>query len=99
MNALVPTRRPGDVLDLDTFARAASLHPELVRRLVALGLIEATAGPGGELRIAPSQLAAAARLCRLRAGLALNYAALGVVVDLLDRVAALESALHTIRRR
>jgi hypothetical protein len=27
-------------LDLDAFARAASLHPDLVRRLVALGLLE-----------------------------------------------------------
>jgi hypothetical protein len=33
-------------------------------------------------------------LQRLRAGLALNYAALGVVVDLLDRIAVLEAALR-----
>jgi hypothetical protein len=29
---------------------------------------------------------------RLRAGFALNYAALGLVCDLLDRIAALEAA-------
>jgi hypothetical protein len=42
-------------------------------------------------------VAAAARLQRLRAGLGLNYAALGLVVDLLDRVAELEAALRRTR--
>ena len=81
-------------LDLDTFARVAGLHPELVRRFVALGLLEASTRTDASLWFAPSQLAAAARLQRLRAGFSLNYAALGVVVDLLDRIAALESALR-----
>jgi pimeloyl-ACP methyl ester carboxylesterase len=87
-------------LDLDAFARAAGLHPDLVRRLVALGLLDAAPGPGGELWFPLSQLAAAARLQRLRAGFSLNYAALALVVDLLDRVAALEAALrkHTPSR-
>jgi hypothetical protein len=35
---------------------------------------------------------------RLHAGFALNYAALGLVTDLLDRIAALEAALRTYRR-
>jgi hypothetical protein len=82
-------------LDLESFARVSGLHPELVRRLVALGLLEATRGPVGELWFSPTQLAAAARLERLRTGLSLNYAALGVVVDLLDRIAVLEAALRT----
>lgn len=82
-------------LDLETFSRAAGLHPEMVRRLVRLGLLDPSTTALGELRFPPAQLAAAARLQRLRAGLALNYAALGVVVDLLDRVAELETALRT----
>jgi chaperone modulatory protein CbpM len=86
-------------LDLDSFARAAGLHPDLVRRYLALGLLEATAGPGGELWFAPRQLRAAARVQRLRAGLALNYAAVGLVVDLLDRIAELEGALRAGSRR
>ena len=36
--------------------------------------------------------AAMARVQRLRAGFGLNYAALGLVIDLLDRIAALEAA-------
>jgi hypothetical protein len=78
-------------LSPDAFARAAGLHPDLVRRLVSLGLIEATRDAAGELRISSSQLTVAARLQRLRAGFGLNYAALGIVSDLLDRIAVLEA--------
>jgi chaperone modulatory protein CbpM len=79
-------------LDLETFSRAASIHPDIAGRFVALGLVEAFVGSGGELCFARDQVAVAARLQRLRSGLALNYAALGLVADLLDRIAALERA-------
>jgi chaperone modulatory protein CbpM len=82
-------------LDLQSFSRAVGLHPEIVRRLVALGLLEPARVAKGELWFAPDQLVAAARIRRLRAGFGLNYAALGLVVDLLDRVARLEAALRT----
>ena len=81
-------------LDLDSFARAAGMHPELVRRFVVLGLLDATRDADGQLWFSPAQLAAAARLQRLRSGFALNYSALGLVVDLLDRVDTLEAALR-----
>jgi chaperone modulatory protein CbpM len=84
-----PVRQPA-LLDLESFARAADLHPDLVRRLVALGLLDASRGADGELRFPPTQLAVAARLQRLRAGLTVNYAALGVIVQLLDRIEQLE---------
>jgi hypothetical protein len=78
-------------LDLDDFARRTRLHPELVRRFVALGLIDATRDARGSLWFAPDQVQQVARLQRLRAGFALNYAALGLVADLLDRIARLEA--------
>jgi chaperone modulatory protein CbpM len=78
-------------LDLDAFARAAGLHPDVVSRFVALGLIEASRDASGTLWFLPSQVAAVARLQRLRAGFGLNYAALGLVVQLLDRIAELEA--------
>jgi pimeloyl-ACP methyl ester carboxylesterase len=89
-------RRPADTdrLDLESFARAASLHPDLVRRFVALGLLESTVDPLGRLTFPPRQVAVVARVQRLRAGLSLNYAALGLVLDLLDRVTELEAALR-----
>jgi chaperone modulatory protein CbpM len=91
-------------LSMDSFCRATGLHPDLVRRLVALDLLEAIPdSPGGtgvspgepaELWFSRTQVAAAGRLQRLRNSFALNYAALGLVVDLLDRIAALETALR-----
>jgi hypothetical protein len=55
-------------------------------------------GATGELWFSPAQLAVAARIQRLRSGLSLNYAALGLVIDLLDRVSELESALRKAQR-
>ncbi len=88
-----PLVRPAR-LGLDAFARAAGLHPDFVRRLVALGLLDATADAAGELWFARPQLARVARIERLRRSLALNYAALGLVLDLLDRIEELETALR-----
>ncbi|HEY0400954.1 MAG TPA: hypothetical protein VGD09_02980, partial [Blastococcus sp.] len=48
----------------------------------------------GALRFSPSQVAVVARLQRLRTTLPLNYAALGLVVELLDRITELETALR-----
>ena len=96
----------GNLLDLRSFAAGAGLHPDFVVRLVNLGLIEATPGaapgPGqdatDELWFSPAQLAVAARIQRLRSGLALNYAALGLVMDLLDRVTELETTVRKLQR-
>lgn len=81
-------------LDLDSFAAAAGMHPDLVRRLVALGILDAAADSRGRLWFSPGQLSAAARIQRLRAGFTLNYAAIGLVTDLLDEIAALRAALR-----
>jgi DNA-binding transcriptional MerR regulator len=81
-------------LSLEQFAAATGLHPDLVRRLVALGLLEPLQPTGSSLEFAPAQVARAARIARLRAGLALNYAAVGVVLDLLTRIEELEAALR-----
>jgi chaperone modulatory protein CbpM len=92
--ALVRARR----LDLESFAAAGGLHPQLVRRLVALGVLDATADAAGNLWFSPRQLAVLARVQRLRAALGVNYAAVGLVSDLLDRIAVLEAALRRARR-
>jgi DNA-binding transcriptional MerR regulator len=91
--ALIRYRRRGR-LDLESFARAADLHPELVRRLVALGLLEPDRDAAGRLWFGPAQVQEVARIQRLRAGFSLNYAALGLVLELLDRVAELQAALR-----
>ena len=86
-------------LDLDAYARATGLHPQAVRRLVALGLLEPVEDTGDELCFLPSQVAVAGRIQRLHEGLSINYAAIGVVVDLLDRIERLEAALRSLPER
>jgi chaperone modulatory protein CbpM len=86
-------------MDLVTFARLAGLHPEYVRRLVALGMLEPHRDAADELWFTGEHLLAVARVQRLRAGLGLNYAALGLVIDLLDRVAELERELRKTTSR
>jgi chaperone modulatory protein CbpM len=88
-----PLARPPR-LDLDGFAASAGLHPELVRRLVALGLVQATRDRAGRLWFTRAELATVARVQRLRAGLSLNWAAIGLVLDLLDRIDVLERDLR-----
>jgi len=81
-------------LDLDSFARATGLHPDLVRRLAAAGALDARHDAAGNLWFSPAQLAAVGRIQRLRAAFPLNYAALSLVIDLLDRIEVLETALR-----
>jgi len=84
-------------LDLDSFARAAGLHPQLLRQLVALGLLEPVRDVSGQLWFSWDDFAKVARIQRLRAAFSLNYAALGLVVDLLDRIAELEAERRGVR--
>jgi len=82
-------------LDVDSFARVTGLHPDLVRRLVAAGALSVRRDAAGVLWFSPSQLVAIGRIQRLRAAFTLNYAALGLVLDLLDRIEVLEAALRS----
>jgi chaperone modulatory protein CbpM len=82
-------------LTLDGFARSAGLHPQLIERFVALGLVDAGRDATGHLWFAPAELARVARVQRLHAALALNYAAIGLVLDLLDRIDELEGRRST----
>jgi len=86
-----PMTRPSR-LSLDRFARQAGLHPQLVQKFVALGLLDAERDATGALWFRPAALVTVARVQRLRAGPSLNYAAIGLVLDLLDRSDELEAA-------
>ena len=79
-------------------AGRSGLPPELVSRFVALGLVDAERDARGRLWFRPSAPSAIARVQRLRAGLGLNYAAIGVVLDLLGRIERLETALRRSER-
>lgn len=87
---------PSDRIEFDAFARVCDLHPELLDRLVALGLLEVTEDDEGRRWFDRSQVAAVARVRRLRSGLRLSYSAIAVVVPLIDRVDELEVELRRL---
>ena len=77
-------------LSLDSYARITGVHPELVRRLVTLGLLELTRDAGGQLFFDPSQVREMATIQRLHLRLNVSYSSLGLVMDLLRRISELE---------
>jgi hypothetical protein len=78
-------------LELEALAREAGVHPELVRRLLALGLLDTPSG-----RLFPRDAAARiARAARLRGDLGLNYAGALLACQLLDRIDQLERRLRS----
>ncbi len=72
------------------FSARCGLHPDLILRFVSLGLIEPVEGRGRDLWFSPAQVGRVERMERLRSDFSLNYAALGLVLDLLDRIDDLE---------
>jgi chaperone modulatory protein CbpM len=92
---LVLVRRVApDRVSLDDLAVRTGVHPHLLRRFVGLGLLDADQDGSGRLWFAGTAPATVARIQRLRGGLSLNYASIGLVLDLLDRVDRLEAALR-----
>jgi DNA-binding transcriptional MerR regulator len=81
-------------ISLDVLATEAGLHPDVVRRLVGLGLIE----PWGGTRAAPlyrrQDAALLNRALRLRRDLGLNYAGAALACELLARIDELEARLR-----
>lgn len=90
--SLVIRTRPVDGLTLDELAREAGVHPELVRRLARIGLIEPLS-PGSDLW-PPAAAGRLARAVRLRRDLGLNYAGALLAVDLVERIDDLERRLR-----
>ena len=89
--------RQSHVDSVDAVARRTGVHPDLIRRFVALGLVEASRDASGELSLRGDAAVTVARVQRLHDDLDLNYAAIGLVLDLLDRIDRLEAALRGVR--
>ncbi|ABD12146.1 hypothetical protein ThrDRAFT_03886 [Frankia casuarinae] len=82
---------PGlDLLGLDSFCLLTRLGPDIVRRLVALGLLDVRVDRAGQWWLPIRAVGRAVRIERLRRDLGITYAATGVVLDLRDRIDELE---------
>jgi chaperone modulatory protein CbpM len=96
---LLATRGTAGALSLDALARQAGLHPELVRRLVRLGLVEPIGGTRSAPLFAPGAPALLARAARLRRDLGLGYPAAVFASELLARIDVLEARLRRYEPR
>jgi hypothetical protein len=85
-------RQTRATLSLQVVATECGLHPDVVERFVALGIIDPIEThpyyftPDATLRIQ--------RLLRLRRDLGVNYNAAGLILELLERIEDLEARLR-----
>jgi DNA-binding transcriptional MerR regulator len=86
--AVVHTRR--DLTTLKDAAARLGLHPDILRRFVELGLLEPAEIAGEEIMFDPVAVHRITVIQRLRYDLGINLAGIGVILDLLDRIEALQ---------
>ena len=77
-------------LTLEALAERAGMHPNVVERFVACGLIEPSAREGGRFFFDAAALPRLRTIRRLRENLGINVAGVAVILDLLDRLEALQ---------
>jgi MerR HTH family regulatory protein len=87
------------MIEIEVLAEEAGMHPEVVRRLVRLGVVE-PAGGTAQAPLFPRDAAARlARVARLRRDLGLNYAGAILASQLLARIDDLEERLSRYEPR
>jgi DNA-binding transcriptional MerR regulator len=77
-----------DLLRLEDVAAQADVHPQIVRRLIDLGLIEPADTPSTEILFEPEAVHRLRVIQRLRCDLGINLQGIGVILELLDRLKA-----------
>jgi hypothetical protein len=87
--------RGGGLIGIEVLAGEAGVHPDLVRRLIGLGLIEPGGGTGAAPLFDHRDAALIARAARLRRDLGLNYAGAVLACELLARIDELEQRQRT----
>jgi MerR family transcriptional regulator, heat shock protein HspR len=87
-------------LTLSEVASCCGIHPELIGRFVALGLLEPVGrGPDDELLFEAGAVPLLHKILRLRNQLGINYAGIGVVLELIDRIEAMETRIRELENR
>ena len=94
---IVLCRRERDQLTLDRLAAAAEIHPDLVERFVAYGLIEPVEWAGPVLLFDVDAVPRLRMIIRLRRDTGVNLAGIGMIQDLLDRLRVLERENQWLR--
>ncbi len=82
---------------LTELAYRTGLHPELIDRFVSLGLIEFTGSThDGEPIFDSGVIPLVRRILRLRNQLGVNYAGIGVILELMSRLETLEARIREL---
>lgn len=96
---IVLRRRETQELTLDALAAHSGMHPGLVQQFVDLGLIEPVGSDGMSLLFDASAVPRLRTIGRLREGLGINVAGVAVILDLLDKLCALQREIEIQRSR
>jgi DNA-binding transcriptional MerR regulator len=87
-----------NLLTAGELARLARLHPEMVDSLIEWGLVDPEESEP-ELLFPETAVPRIWRIMRLRRDLGINWAGIGVVQDLLDRIDQLEREVAWLRKQ
>ena len=93
---IVLCRRERDQLTLEGLA-AAEIHPGLVERFVAYGLLEPAEWVGPVLLFDAAAVPRLQIIMRLRRDTGVNLAGIGMILDMLDRLRTLERENRWLR--
>jgi DNA-binding transcriptional MerR regulator len=87
----------GEMLTLEELSRLVDLHPEMVVRLVDLGLVDPEVSEP-EWLFQDTVVPRIWKVKRLHRDLGVNWAGIGVVLDLLDRIDDLEREIAWLKK-
>lgn len=93
-----PFPPPGSLLTVDELSRLANVHPDMIQCFLDWGLVEPERTKP-EILFRDSVVPRIRRILRLRKELGINWAGIAVVLDLLDRIDALEREVERLRAR
>lgn len=87
-------------LDQSEVACRCGIHPELLDRFVRLGLIDTVErSTEGEVFFEPEVIPLIRRILRLRNELGVNYAGIGVILELMSRIELLEAQIRKLEQQ
>ena len=95
----VPSRGEYALLSIEDLAKATSLHPKRVEKLVGFGLIEPAIRTWSGPMFPRSSLERLRRIVRLSRDLGINLAGIAAVLDMRERIESLQKEVERLRGR
>lgn len=87
-------------MSTEEVAYRCGVHPELIHRFVRLGLLDfIETEADGEALFGEEAVPTIRKIMRLRNELGVNYAGIGIVLDLMARIESLETQVSDMRKK